>query len=431
MNRNGELLLALTAVLVAVVAALFFAVLRFFAASRGAQRRLKDAGTDTMLLSSALQDAVTKLKAQEQLMRTRAHESEAFSAQIVDSLTAGLLVVDTDGRVRTINPAGRAMLGLDGDLDAGLDATVVGQPYAEALATSGPLVRCLEQGLAASTALAAQDIVVARADGAVHLSVSVSPLTSGGTPRGVVCLFSDVTPMRELEEQLRLKDALARLGELTAGIAHEFRNGLATIHGYSRLLKPEALPDSHRPYVDGIRQEAESLGHVMTNFLKYARPEQMTFVDVDLEAVARRAAGDVAQDVPAGTDVRIDGVFAPIVGDDVLLRQVFSNLIRNGAEACATARVSSPVIHLHGAVDGRFCRVSVDDNGPGIPEEARPRVFDPFFTTRARGTGLGLAIVQKVVVTHNGRVSAGRSPLGGASIQMVFPLADIGSSSTP
>jgi signal transduction histidine kinase len=74
-------------------------------------------------------------------------------------------------------------------------------------------------------------------------------------------------------------------------------------------------------------------------------------------------------------------------------------------------------------VDDRACRVSVDDNGPGIPDDARARVFEPFFTTRSRGTGLGLAIVQKVVVNHNGRVSATRSPLGGASIHLAFPLA--------
>jgi signal transduction histidine kinase len=73
-------------------------------------------------------------------------------------------------------------------------------------------------------------------------------------------------------------------------------------------------------------------------------------------------------------------------------------------------------------VDDRTCRVSVDDNGPGIPEAARAKVFQPFFTTRSRGTGLGLAIVQKVVVTHNGRVAVGVSPLGGASIHLSFPL---------
>lgn len=407
------MLVVLTAGVAAAVAVLIFAVLRFLASTRGAQRRLRAAGTETAFLSSALQDAVSKLRTQERQMRARAHESEALSAHVVESLAAGLLVVDMAGGVETLNPAGHRLL----KLDTGTQGRDYREALAEHVALRDLVSACLATGIAASS-----HEVSAREDStAVYLVASVSPLVSGGATKGVVCVLSDLTALRELEEQLRLKEALARLGELTAGIAHEFRNGLATIHGYSRLLRPDALPEPFRPYVDGIRQEAESLGHVMTNFLKFARPDQMTLAPVDLEAIARRAAVELAPELPEGIDVRVEGDFGPVEGDEVLLRQVFGNLIRNGAEACGGQR--APVIQIQGGVADRVCRVSVNDNGPGIPEESRARVFEPFFTTRSRGTGLGLAIVQKVVVTHNGRVSAGRSTLGGASIQMVFPLA--------
>jgi len=256
-----------------------------------------------------------------------------------------------------------------------------------------------------------------------HFGVTVSPLAGAGQRRGAICLFSDLTNVVELEEQLRLKETLARLGELTAGIAHEFRNGLATIHGYSRLLDPEALPDQYRPYVEGIRQESEVLGKVVTNFLNFARPELVSFVPVDLGVIARRAADDLRHDLPDGTTIAVNGEFAQIQGDDVLLRQVFGNLLRNAAEACETAGVT-PVIAIEGHIDRahRLCRVSVDDNGPGIAADVRERVFRPFFTTRSRGTGLGLSIVQKVVLTHNGRVAIGASPAGGARIHLTFPL---------
>jgi signal transduction histidine kinase len=255
-----------------------------------------------------------------------------------------------------------------------------------------------------------------------HFGVTVSPLlTAGGG--GAICLFADLTNVFELEEQLRLKEALARVGELTAGIAHEFRNGLATIHGYSRLLVPEALPATYRPYVAGIRQETEALGQVVTNFLNFARPETVSLAPVALEALARRAAEELRHELPAGTTVEVTGEFGVIQGDEVLLRQVFANLVRNAAEACEGAGIV-PVIAIEGSVDParRTCRVSVADNGPGIPESARSRVFQPFFTTRSRGTGLGLAIVQKIVVTHNGRVAAGTSAGGGAKIDLTFPL---------
>ena len=320
----------------------------------------------------------------------------------------------TAGRVEILNPAGYRLLRLA--------PGAVGRDFQEVLAGCTPLRDLVAECLATGTVAAPREIAVPGADGQVFLGVSVSRLAAGGEREGLVCLLSDVTPIRELEEQLRLKDALARLGELTAGIAHEFRNGLATIHGYSRLLRPDALPDAYRPYVDGIRQESESLGHVMTNFLKFARPDPTAFSAVDLRAIAQRAVDDLAHELPPQTDVQVEGTFAPVDGDEVLLRQVFGNLVRNAAEACAAARIP-PTVRVRGSVDERTCRVSVDDNGPGIPDDARARIFEPFFTTRSRGTGLGLAIVQKVVVNHNGRVSATRSSLGGASIYMVFPLS--------
>ena len=112
-------------------------------------------------------------------------------------------------------------------------------------------------------------------------------------------------------------------------------------------------------------------------------------------------------------------------GDEVLLRQAFVNLLRNAAEACAGASVT-PSVEVTSHVDARqgLVRVTVDDNGPGIDAGMRERVFRPFFTTKPQGTGLGLALVQKIIVTHNGRVSLGVSALGGASFQLQFPLAN-------
>ncbi len=134
----------------------------------------------------------------------------------------------------------------------------------------------------------------------------------------------------------------------------------------------------------------------------------MSLTAVSLEPLARRAAEELRHELPAGTTINVSGEFGEIQGDEVLLRQVFANLVRNAAEACDSAGIT-PAIEIEGSVDQKrgICRVSVGDNGPGIPESARERVFQPFFTTRSRGTGLGLAIVQKIVVTHNGRVAAG------------------------
>jgi signal transduction histidine kinase len=147
---------------------------------------------------------------------------------------------------------------------------------------------------------------------------------------------------------------------------------------------------------------------------------------VDLGAVARRATDDLRNELPAGTTLTVSGTFGQVLGDDVLLRQVFGNLVRNAADACEGAGVVADV-RIHGWVDAAHhsCRVSIEDNGPGIPESARERIFQPFFTTRSSGTGLGLAIVQKIVVMHNGRVTVADARGGGASIQISIPTTDV------
>jgi signal transduction histidine kinase len=338
-----------------------------------------------------------------------------LSTQIVESLTAGLLLVDRAGRVEILNPAGRRML----------DVTVEprGADFRRLLADVPPLVEALNECLLTFRPIVRRALPIPGTRRPAHLGVTVSPLGDLADPRGVICLFSDLTSIVELEEQLRLKEALARLGELTAGIAHEFRNGLATIHGYSRLIDLQDLPPKYLPYVEGIRQETEALGQVVTNFLNFARPEQVAFSPVDPGAIARKAAEDLRHELPAGTTVRVIGLFTEILGDDVLLRQMFGNLIRNAAEACDVAGIV-PAIVITGELAPPTCRILVDDNGPGIVESSRERIFEPFFTTRPRGTGLGLSIVQKIVVMHNGRVSVQDRAAAGASIQLLFPIFD-------
>jgi two-component system sensor histidine kinase PilS (NtrC family) len=416
-TQYGYAVLGMTAFVVVLVAVVVFALLRFASAARDARRHLSSGGAETALLSAALQESVARLKAQEQAMSARAEASEQLSGQIVQSLTAGLLVVDRDGRVQILNPAGRRMLNLDDE--------ALGADFRTALAASPPLVAALAECFATAQPIVRRTIDVASGARSVHLGVTVSPLGGGSALNGVICLFSDLTNVRQLEEQLRLKETLARLGELTAGIAHEFRNGLATIHGYSRLIDPQALPARYQPYVEGIRQETELLGKVVTNFLRFAKPEQIVLTRVELGSVAERAAADLLQEWPSAVSLRMDGEFGDILGDEVLLRQALDNLVRNAVEACqAVGR--QPDVVITGIVDpdDHACRIIVSDNGPGVPDESRERIFQPFFTTRSRGTGLGLAIVQKVVVLHNGRVSVHTNAGGGASIQLAFPLAD-------
>jgi signal transduction histidine kinase len=416
MTEQGYALLGVTALVAMLAAVLAFALLRFVVALKTARRHLRESGSETLLLSSALQDAVTRLKTQETVMSARVAASEQLSGEIVESLSAGLLLVDRSGRVDIFNAAGRQMLGVT--------IEPVGRNYREALEGFAPLADVIDECLTIGMPIVRRSVEITGPSRPLRFGVTASPLRDRSETGGVICLFSDLTTVVELEEQLRLKETLARLGELTAGIAHEFRNGLATIHGYSRLIDPEALPPKYRQYVEGIRQETQALGQVVTNFLNFARPEQIALARVDLGAVARRAADDLRHELPPGTSLTVTGGFGDVQGDDVLLRQVFGNLVRNAVEACEGAGVL-PVVRIEGESDAAngICRVVVEDNGPGVAEHVRARIFEPFFTTRSQGTGLGLAIVQKIVVMHNGRVIVRNRDEGGASFQIVVPLA--------
>jgi two-component system, NtrC family, sensor histidine kinase AtoS len=407
MSPTALAFLGLTALVVVLAAVLVYAFVKFAAALRDSRRAATDTRSASLVFASALEEALTTVKAEARAASARAEASERLSRQIVASLTSGLIVVDAARRVQIVNPAARRILRVDDTSDP-----------TDLLSAIPALDHVVAECLSRNEAIVRRAITIVRDGETMHLGVTVSPLDSEGQHDGAICLFSDLTQVVALEEQLRLKEALARLGELTAGLAHEFRNGLATIHGYGRLLNPEAFSHPQRDYIQGIRSETQALGEVVTNFLKFARPEPLSCVPVQLRTVVARAA----EDVPAA-QVSLSGEFAVVSADDVLLRQAFSNLFRNSVEACHAIDRRSE-IRVESRIDERLGAtvLTVSDNGPGIAVDALDKVFQPFFTTRPNGTGLGLAIVQKVIVSHNGRITAANHPHGGASFTITFPV---------
>ncbi len=417
MTQGGLLLLGLTAIVAALAGILAFAVARIFSAARAAAKDLRKEGAETAFMAGAMEDAMRRLREQERAMKARAEASERLSGEIIASMTSGLLVVGHDRSVRTINPAGRRLLGLP-------DAEWTGG-FRELLADAPQLADVIDESIAGGRAVFRRAIQMNTKSGASHLGVTVSPIRdeSGGA-HGAICLFTDLSDVMELEEQLRLKDSLARLGELTAGIAHEFRNGLATIHGYARLFQMDRLPGEFQPYVQGIKDETEALGQVVTNFLNFAKPTELTPASVDMRSIVERAAEEISGDARArGGSVSVRGTFGVVSGDDVLLRQAFSNLCRNALEACADAKIE-PRIVIEGAREDAHLRIAVSDNGPGVDPQIAARIFRPFVTTKPRGIGLGLALVQKIIVTHNGRVAAAAAEGGGARFVVTLPLLE-------
>ena len=221
-----------------------------------------------------------------------------------------------------------------------------------------------------------------------------------------------------------MKESLAALGELSAGIAHEFKNALATISGYAQMIRSESDGDvaenSQR-----ILEQTRSLAHVVTEFLKFARPMDLANDDVEVASLIQRVLDEVREVVP-DVEITIAGEFESLSGDEALLRQALLNLIRNAAEATNGQDFAGRVT-IRGSIEQtgeRWTqRISVSDNGPGVPVAELSKIFVPFYTTKAQGTGLGLAIVQKIVVQHGGEVEVRNQSEGGAEFILWLPLS--------
>jgi signal transduction histidine kinase len=256
------------------------------------------------------------------------------------------------------------------------------------------------------------------------LGVTISPIRRGTEKiNGAICLLTDLTELAALQQQIQLKESLAAVGELSAGIAHEFKNALATISGYAQMISAEAGVGEVADSAARILEQTRSITHVVTEFLKYARPLEIINEPVALEGVVERVVSEVAEAMPQ-VRIRFEGPMGSVVGDEGLLRQAFLNLARNAAEASVGAANGGRVL-LRGEVvrheETYTQRVTVFDNGAGIAPATLPKLFRPFFTTKAKGTGLGLAVVQKIIVQHGGRVEARNRTEGGAAFIVTLP----------
>ena len=414
---------SLTIFLIFIVAGLILLIMIMVLRMMVVSRRMREAEENAAgsFMASAMGEAVHRMRAHERELAARVLASEMLSDQIIDSLPSGLLVTNASGDPQRVNPSGARLLGLTAPV------TDLTRLWTE-LGESGASIRALiDECLATGSGSARRSIVIDdQRSGRRHLGAGVSPLRDAdGNLTGAICLFTDITSVVELEDRLRLKDSLARLGELTAGLAHEFRNGLATIHGYARLMNTDKLPADHRGYVESLRAETDSLTEIVANFLAFAKPSQPSYAPTALAPIVARAVDDLQGEArQRGGSIELTGDFAEVEVDDVMMRQAVSNLVRNAVEACVEAG-TAPRIRVEGTVDGAsgMQRISVSDNGPGVARSAAGKIFQPFFTTRGRGTGLGLSLVQKIIVSHNGRVTFGDSQAGGAEFTILLPVS--------
>lgn len=441
-NMEMGVALVLLALIFIVAFGAFMLVRRSVLDQRRAAREPEEsfrvnAENPSAFMTASMQGVIQRLRQQEQelarlhqLEKQRAQETERLSEAVTRNMPAGLLLVNATGTISSANPAAEKALGIRGLQYRGY-AEILG---AESILT-GMLAACLRNGqtfqrdevphVTASGEMRKLGVTISPIYRQVRNTLVAGPLASP-EPKltGALCLMSDLTELAALQKQMRWKENLAALGEMSAGIAHEFKNALATISGYAQMIHNEPSSADAGECAGKIIEQTRSLTHVVTEFLRFARPLELAQENFSLAAVIEQVTEEVGG-TSSGVSIRTEGVFSELSGDAGLLRQALLNLIRNAAEA-ASSNGHPGEVTVSGCEEtlgGKsWQRVTVRDNGPGIAAGTQDKIFVPFFTTKSSGTGLGLPVVQKIAVQHGGRVEARNQPAGGAEFDLWLPL---------
>lgn len=387
-----------------VVFSLVFAVVSILA------RRLRTAGARTLELESEL--ALVRLEADD----------------VLKTLTSGVLTIDPMGRLAFINPMAEKLLGLSTRRNLGL-------PVMEAIRGTAPaLADALVASMRWGRRIARSEGVVTKADGSTFpVGLSVTTLErSGQSSPSVTAIFADISDQKRLQELHLRAERLEAVAELSASLAHEIRNPLAAIRSSTEQMSRSPRANEDEKFLATvIVRESDRLTRLLSEFLDFSRVRVTRSAPTDLQAVARGAVRLVREHPDTHEEAVLEVQGDPVVveGDEDLLHRVISNLTLNAVQAAKgpvhvtiTTGIAAEGELPAGAALDRAARVTVADDGPGIPEEVRPRLFEPFVTGRVGGSGLGLSIVQRAVEAHRGLVFVDSTLGVGATFTIYLPL---------
>jgi two-component system sensor histidine kinase PilS (NtrC family) len=367
----------------------------------------------TALLVSIASDKLREARADVERRKAEIARLQALHSSVLTSMSSGVLTTDLDGVVTFANPAALELLG-----EAAMD--VVGRPVLS-LGLIG--ADDWEQIHDSAGGILRFEGTRAAAGGSAYFGISVTALRDGsGQVTGRILIFQNLTTLKKLEGEVRLKEKMAAVGELAAGIAHEIRNPLASISGSVQVLKSTSDTGSpEQRLMDIVVHESQRLSSILEDFLRYVRPRERAVESVDAPAALRDVltllehSDEVSPDHHITFDLDPDSFI--VSGDPGQLRQIFWNVARNAIAAMPAGGVLSVSARVK---DGHW-EVAISDEGRGMTAEERDRLFTPFAHTFPGGTGLGLAIVYRIVEEHGGTIRVDTEPNRGTTITIALP----------
>ena len=358
--------------------------------------------------------------------------NDRFFRHIVSSMRNGVIAVHRDGTLALMNDEAYRIFALT------RQPFDTGRPFAELFRDRPEILRVLSAAFELTTLPNRAELRLKDLDRVIGYTLSLVK-DDGGRSIGAVLFFKDLTLVEQQEERERLRDRLASLGEMAAGIAHELKNPLAGIEVMAGLLRRQVSesPDALSLLAD-IISEAKLANAIVVEMLEFVRPLRLQVERTDIAGVLHQAMTLADSKVARGETVvtlDISPDLPAIDGDEQQLCQVFTNLLTNAFEALEghgqvelRAAVESVERDPAFAGDSDSAQpalvIDVTDNGPGIPADLTDRIFNPFFTTKIQGSGLGLPIVRKIVDAHEGRIDLSSTPTSGTRFRVTLPVTN-------
>jgi len=366
-------------------------------------------------LSESLRSAGAKLEdASHQIEDLR-----AFNEYVIDSLLSGLISTDADCRIRTFNRAAAGITGVPAADAVGVDAAELLQMPPHLRPSLGALTE---------TQSLRVDLIYKTGDGRlIDIGLTVTTIAFPDGRPGYLFVFQDVTTMKRLEREARLRQRLAAVGEMAAGIAHEIRNPLASMSGSIQLLREELpLSEEQAQLMDIVLRESERLNQTIGSFLAYARPQRAAVSRLDVRSVVEDAAALLrnSAEVRDAHRLDIDVPLKPVwyEADGNQIRQIIWNLATNGLRAMKDGgRLLLSVSEQRDSIGRLEVVLSVQDEGCGIPADEIDSIFQPFRSTFERGTGLGLATVHRIVTDYSGTIQVSSTVGSGTTMRVRLP----------
>jgi two-component system, NtrC family, sensor histidine kinase PilS len=370
-------------------------------------------------LSRSLAESLRSAGAKLEDASHQIEDLRAFNEYVIESLLSGLVSADADCRIRTFNRSASAITGIPVPDAIGGDA-------AELLQVPAHLRPSLKS-LTESQSLRVDLIYKTRDGRIIDLGVTATTIAFPDGRPGYLFVFQDVTTMKRLEREARLRQRLAAVGEMAAGIAHEIRNPLASMSGSIQLLREELpLSDEQAQLMDIVLRESERLNQTIGSFLAYARPQRAAASRLDLRSVVEDAAALLRNSAEVRDTHRLDVEVPPdpvwYEADENQMRQIIWNLATNGLRAMkGGGRLRLSACSQRDAAGRPEVVLAVEDEGCGIPADEIDSIFQPFRSTFERGTGLGLATVHRIVTDYNGSVQVSSTVGSGTTMRVRLP----------